>query len=125
MMYKKITRCLLVLVLFPLCLLAQQPPRIQAIQRKLDSLGRIVPGLNQKVTLQVNGTVQQYLGGISSSNGVSISVDPKLVFTVSDNLTDVTATNILVFLAQKYNLDITVVRSEEHTSELQSRLHLV
>jgi len=119
MMYKKITRAFLVLVLFPLCLLAQQSPRIQAIQRKLDSLGRIVPGLNQKVTLQVNGTVQQYLGGISSSNGVSISVDPKLVFTVSDNLTDVTATNILVFLAQKYNLDITVVGSIIYVTQYQ------
>jgi len=92
-------------------MLAQQTPRIQAIQHKLDSLGRFVPGLKQTVSLQVNGSIQQYLMGISSSNGLSISVDPKLTFNINDNLNDVTATNILVFLAQKYNLDISVIGS--------------
>jgi type IV pilus assembly protein PilQ len=112
-MYKKFTRILLIVTLFtlPLPLLAQQTPRIQAIQHKLDSLGRRLPGLNQMVSLQVNGTIQQYLMGISGSNGLSISVDPKLVFTINDNLTDVTAANILVFLAQKYNLDVSVIGS--------------
>ncbi len=87
----------------------QQTPRIAAIQRKLDSLSRSVPGLNQKVQLFLNGSLQQYLMGISTSNNISISVDPKLAFNVNDNFTDVTATNILVFLAQKYSLDISVV----------------
>lgn len=92
----------------PLRIWAQQTARIQVIQRRLDSLSKTVPGLNQKVQLFLNGSLQQYLMGISSANGLSISVDPKLSFPVNDNFTDVTATNILVFLAQKYNLDITV-----------------
>ncbi|SHL98081.1 secretin and TonB N-terminal domain-containing protein [Mucilaginibacter sp. OK098] len=91
--------------------MAQQNGRIQAIQKKLDSLSRSVPGLNQKVQLFLNGSLQQYLMGISSANGLSISVDPKLSFPVNDNFTDVTATNILVFLAQKYNLDIAITGS--------------
>src|ERR1700712_4387441 len=109
-MQKKLIRIIFILLLFicPLKMLAQQNIRIQAIQRKLDSLSKTVPGLNQKVQLFLNGTLQQYLMGISSSNGLSISVDPKLSFPVNDNFTDVTATNILVFLAQKYNLDITI-----------------
>ena len=112
-MQKKLIRILFIILLFtcPLKMLAQQNTRIQAIQRKLDSLSRTVPGLNQKVQLFLNGTLQQYLMGISSSNGLSISVDPKLSFAVNDNFTDVTATNILVFLAQKYNLDIAIVGS--------------
>lgn len=120
-MYKKSTRILFILILFfvPFRLLAQQTSRIQAIQRKLDSLGRSLPGLNQKVSLQVNGSVQQYLMGISSSNGLSISVDPKLLFNINDNLTDVTATNILVFLAQKYNLDVSVIGSIIYVSQYQ------
>jgi type IV pilus assembly protein PilQ len=110
-MHKKFTRLLFILLLFicPLQIFAQQTARIQAIQNKLDSLARTVPGLNQKVYLQVNGTIQQYLLGISAANNLSISVDPKLSFPINDNLNDVTATNILVFLAQKYNLDITIV----------------
>jgi type IV pilus assembly protein PilQ len=120
-MYKNLTRILFIALLFtlPLQLLAQQAPRIQALQRKLDSLGRLIPGLNQKVSLQVNGSIQQYLSGISSSNGLSISVDPKLAFNINDNLNDVTATNILVFLAQKYNLDISVIGSIIYVTQYQ------
>ncbi|MFI5139335.1 MAG: secretin and TonB N-terminal domain-containing protein [Sphingobacteriales bacterium] len=112
-MYKKLTRIVFALLLFacPFQIFAQQTPRIQVIQKKLDSLAKTVPGLGQKVFLQVNGSIEQYLLGISSSNNLSISVDPKLSFAINDNLNDVTASNILVFLAQKYNLDISVVGS--------------
>jgi type IV pilus assembly protein PilQ len=93
-------------------MLAQQNPRVQAIQKKLDSLSKTVPGLNQKVQLQVVGaSLQQYLIGLSNSNSISISVDPQLNFSINDNLKNVSAENILVFLAQKYNLDMTVVGS--------------
>lgn len=112
-MHKKFTLPVFIL-LFLICpfkIMAQQNGRIQAIQKKLDSLSRSVPGLNQKVQLFLNGSLQQYLMGISSANGLSISVDPKLSFPVNDNFTDVTATNILVFLAQKYNLDIAITGS--------------
>ncbi len=113
LMHKKYTHRLIIF-LFLICpfyyLSAQQNLRVQAIQKKLDSLSKTVPGLNQKVQLQVSGvTVQQYLLGIANANSVSISIDPQLNFTVSDDLKNVTAENILVFLAQKYNLDITVV----------------
>lgn len=113
-MYKKITRLLFVFLLLicPLRMLAQQNPRVQAIQKKLDSLSKTVPGLNQKVQLQVVGaSLQQYLIGLSNSNSISISVDPQLNFSINDNLKNVSAENILVFLAQKYNLDMTVVGS--------------
>src|ERR1035437_984371 len=113
-MYKKITPLLLFVLLLFACsfkTFAQQTPRIPVTQKKLDSLARTVPGLSQKVFLQVNGSIEQYLLGISSSNNLSISVDPKLNFAINDNLNDVTASNILVFLAQKYNLDISVVGS--------------
>ncbi|MES2113032.1 MAG: secretin and TonB N-terminal domain-containing protein [Bacteroidota bacterium] len=97
------------LYLLPFTGFGQQTPRIAAIQHRLDSLSKTVPGLNQKVQLFLNGSLQQYLTGISTSNNISISVDPKLTFNVNDNFTDVSATNILVFLAQKYSLDISVV----------------
>jgi type IV pilus assembly protein PilQ len=109
-MYKTFTRTLFLflIIVCPFRIMAQSNARIQGIQRKLDSLSKTVPGLNQKVQLFLNGSLQQYLMGISSSNGISMSVDPKLSFNVNDNFTDVTASNILVFLAQKYNLDVSI-----------------
>jgi len=120
-MDKKFTRLLFIFLLFacPFQIFAQQTPRIKAIQKKLDSLAEYLPGLNQKVTLQVNGSIQQYLLGISSSNNLSISVDPKLSFPINDNLNDVAASNILVFLAQKYSLDISVVGSIIYVTSYQ------
>ena len=126
-MHKKNTRILFILLLFalPVHLFAQKSPRTQGVQRKLDSLSKSVPGLNQKVSLQVNGSIQQYLMGIASSNGLSISVDPKLNFNINDNLNDVTASNILVFLSQKYNLDITVIGAIIYITPYQDPIQII
>ena len=111
-MRKKLTVLIFIFLLFLLpCTLFAQQGRIAVIQRKLDSLSATVPGLNQKVQLQINGTIQQYLSGIASANNLSISVDPRVSFVINDNLNDVSASNILVFLAQKYNLDVSIVGS--------------
>ena len=113
-MYKKFTRLLFVLLLFlcPFRILAQENPRLQAIQKKLDSLAKSAPGLKQNVQLQVVGApVQQYLIGIANANNLSISVDPQLNFTINDTFKGVSASNILVFLAEKYSLDINVTGS--------------
>jgi type IV pilus assembly protein PilQ len=109
-MHKKLTRITFLLLIISSSAFAQQS-RVQVIQKKLDSLSETVPGLKQNVQLQVNGSIQQYLSGIASVNSLNISVDPKLNFTVNDNLAGVSATNILVFLAKKYNLDLSVVGS--------------
>ena len=126
-MHKKITS--LILILFMLCcsfrLVAQQN-RIQTLQKRLDSLSKNVPGLNQKVQLQVvGGNIQQYLSGIASSNGLSISIDPKLSFAINDSFNDVTASNILVFLAQKYSLDVNIVGSIIYVTTYQEQVPFV
>jgi len=126
-MHRKLTWPV-ILCLFMLCpctIFAQQG-RIQVIQKKLDSLSKTVPGLNQKVQLQIVGsTMQAYLLGISSSNGISISVDPRLNFPVSDSFNDVTASNILVFLAQKYSLDMAIVGSIIYVTPYQDPALLI
>ncbi|MDB5124740.1 MAG: outD [Mucilaginibacter sp.] len=125
-MPKQITLFLyfLLVTLSPAMLRAQQN-RTPLLEKKLDSLAKIMPGLNQKVQLQVNGSLQQYLMGISSSNGLSISVDPKLNFTVNDMFNDVSAANILVFLAQKYNLDISSVGNIIYVTQYQDPAQFV
>jgi type IV pilus assembly protein PilQ len=113
-MYKIFTRFLWILLLGLSArdLRAQQADRIQVIQQKLDNATGIAPGLKQKVQLMVTGvSIQQYLGALSRANDLSISADPTLNFLVNDTFSGVTADNILVLLAQKYDLDISVVGS--------------
>jgi len=113
-MHKKTTRFLyfFLLLLLPGKLWAQQKDHIQVIQQRLDSLSVSVTGLKQSVQLLFTGvSIQDYLIALGKSNNLSISIDPKLNFTVNENFNGVTATNILVLLAKKYNLDMTVVGS--------------
>lgn len=91
---------------------AQQVDRTELIQQKLNNLSVAVPGLNQKVHLLVTGvSIREYLNALSKSNDLSISTDPGLTFSIYDTFNNVTAANILVLLAQKYNLDIATVGS--------------
>lgn len=113
-MLKKITCLIFCFYLFAGSMVAraQQQDRIQLIKQKLDELATDVPGLNQKVQLLVTGvSIHEYLNAIARSNSLSISSDPGLSFSISDTFTGVSASNILLLLAQKYNLDITVVGS--------------
>jgi len=85
-----------------------------------------MPGLKQKVQLQVvGGSIQAYLTGIASSNNLNISIDPKLTLNVSDSFNDATAANILVFMAQKYNLDISVVGSIINVTSYQEPVQFI
>jgi type IV pilus assembly protein PilQ len=112
-MYKKFTLIILLLAtLLPNKLWAQAKDRTQIIQQRLDAIAVDVPGLDEKVQLMVTGiSIVDYLNALAKSNKLSISIDPKLNFTVYDTFNGVTATNILVLLAQKYNLDISTVGS--------------
>lgn len=113
-MVKKFTclLCCFFILTGSLKLYAQQQDRIAIIKQRLDDLAGNVPGLNQKVQLLVTGVpIHEYLNAIARSNNLSISSDPGMNFSISDTFTGVTASNILVLLAQKYNLDITVIGS--------------
>ncbi len=125
-MIKKFTTIvfLFTLTICPRLLLAQQS-RLQVLQGKLDSLSATAPGLKQNVQLQVNGSIQQYLAGIATINNLNISVDPKLSFAVNDNMTGVSAANILIFLAKKYNLDISVTGSIIYVSSYEEPVKIV
>lgn len=99
-----------VMLSYPLCMKAQKPDRVAAIQQKLEDLSISVPGLNQPVQLQLNGVpLREYLNALARSNKLSISVDPRLNITVSEMLNNVPAANILAFMARKYSLDIAII----------------
>ncbi|MDB5002078.1 MAG: ral secretion pathway protein GspD [Mucilaginibacter sp.] len=113
-MYKKITCSLFVVsfLLCPLITLAQKQDRIQIIQQRLEDIAVSVPGINQNVNLQLTGIpIRDYLNALNKANKLSISIDPQLTFIVSETVNNVPASNVLAFLAKKYNLDINTVGS--------------
>jgi type IV pilus assembly protein PilQ len=100
---------LTLLLVFPARIRAQQKDRQTLMQHRLDSLAIRVTGLQQTIQLTMTGvSIQDYLIALGKTNNLSISVDPKLNFTVNDIFNGVTAEDLLLFLARKYNLDLTV-----------------
>jgi type IV pilus assembly protein PilQ len=113
-MHKNLTLILLCFFLFllPNKIIAQGVDRSAIIQERLDAISTNVPGLGQNVQLLITGlSIQDYLLALAKLNKLSVSIDPKLTFTVYDTFNDVTAENILLLLAKKYNLDITTIGS--------------
>lgn len=101
-----------VVLLWPGKVLAQKQDRIDIIQQKLDGLSVSVPGLAEQVQLNLTGvTIRDYVNVLNKVNKLSISIDPQLNFVVSESVNNVPASNIIAFLAKKYNLDVNVVGS--------------
>lgn len=96
---------------------AQSNDRMQQLQTRLEQLTPTLPGLKEPVQLAISGaSVQEFMSALGRSNNLSLSVDPKLNFRVNNNFNNVTALNILLYLAKQYNLDITTTGNIIHLS---------
>lgn len=111
-MLKPFFIALFFVLLTPVTLLAQQQSRIGVLQQKLDSLAKVVPGLKENVQIAVSGaSIKDYLNALARSNDLNINVDPTLDVKVNNSISNVTASNILLFLCQNYNLDLSFIGS--------------
>jgi len=112
-MHRKLTPYIFILFLFITANAnAQRRDRIQVIQDQLDKLSATVPGLNEVVNSSVNGaSIQEFVTALAKSNNLSINIDPKVNGKIANNFTNVTATNVIVFLAKTYNLDVSFTGS--------------
>lgn len=91
---------------------AQQPDRIAQLEQRLKNLSAEVPGINQKVTLSVSGaSIQEFLRALAEAADLNINVDPALETRIYNNFQSETARNVLLFIAQEYNLDINFIGS--------------
>lgn len=89
-----------------------QASRFDVIAEQLKELSKESPGLNEKVELSVNGvSIQEFIRGMASTNEVNISVDPNLNTKIINNFTNVTVSDVLLFLAKRYDLDLTFIGS--------------
>lgn len=89
-----------------------QDDRFQQLEQRLKDLTAVTPGLNEKVDFSVSGaSIQEFLRGLAESNNLNISIDPSLNFKIYNNFTNETVSNIILFLAKEYDLDVRFVGS--------------
>ncbi|HET6227444.1 MAG TPA: secretin N-terminal domain-containing protein [Bacteroidia bacterium] len=99
---------LLLLLLFIIPAMAQD--RYATIENKLKEIAVSSPGLNEKVELSVNGSsLQEFIRGLATTNNLNVSIDAGLNAKVYNNFTNVTVSDVLLFLIRKYDLDVTFV----------------
>jgi type IV pilus assembly protein PilQ len=94
--------------------------RVRVVKERLSNLAIIVPGLNQKVQMNVsNVSAQEFLRALAQANNLNINIDPQLTFKVFNNFTNETALNVLVFLTKEYGLDINLIGSIMSVTKVQ------
>jgi len=83
--------------------------RIQDIKNKLTILSVDVAGLNQPVDLTASKlSIQEFLRNIANLNDLNLHIDPDIEGTITNNFTDVPASDILVFVCKEYDLEIDI-----------------
>ncbi|WP_396146013.1 type II secretion system protein GspD [Flavobacterium sp.] len=99
---------LLSLLIFSISKSFSQENRIQQIKYNIDALIADVPGLGQKVNINVKETtLSSFFLAVSEVHKVNISVEPSLSsISIVNNFTDVTVADLLVFLCKEYDLRI-------------------
>ncbi|AWI25295.1 type II secretion system protein GspD [Flavobacterium pallidum] len=97
----------LILLLFSSLVFCQEN-RIQQLKYNLDNLSADVPGLSQKLNVNVKeSTLPSFLLAVSEIHKVNISVDTSLnSILIINNFTDVTVADMLLFLCKEYSLSI-------------------
>lgn len=89
---------------------ANAQDRYGQIEARMKELAKESPGLNEKVELSVNGVaIQEFIRGLAMSNNLNISVDPSLNAKIFNNFSNVTVTDVLMFLVRKYDLEVTFI----------------
>jgi len=106
MLYKN---CLFFLFLFfGISLQSQEISRINTIENQLELLKVDYPEFEEAVSVNISHTtLSNLLLAISKVHGINLNVSPELeTINVINNFSNVSIADLLVFLAQEYNLEI-------------------
>ncbi|MEM7485660.1 MAG: hypothetical protein AAF348_10680 [Bacteroidota bacterium] len=101
---------LFLLLLISLPLIGQEESRIQNIKNNLELLAVENPGLSENLKLDINVnsvSISNFLLAVSQVHKVNINIDPSLQgINIVNNFSNVTVSDLLVFLCKQYSLDI-------------------
>ncbi len=99
-----------ILIFFFVCSFANAQDRIAILEQKLFELSKTTPGLNQKLAMDVNNIpIQDFIRGIGVAHDLNVTVDPGVDVKINNNFAKVTVQEVFLFLANKYDLDITLI----------------
>ncbi|MEO6303102.1 MAG: type II and III secretion system protein [Bacteroidia bacterium] len=99
-----------VIVFLFLSFLVKAQDRFDVIEEKLTQLAKSYPGIDEQVDLSMNGaSIQEYISAIAKNNNLNVNVDPSLDFKLSNSFSKVSAKEVFIFLAKRYDLDIVFV----------------
>lgn len=80
--------------------------RLDQINSRLAIIAVDNPGLTNFVELSINGSpLKEVIRGIANTNGLNISVDENLDAQIVNNFSNVTVSEVLLFLIKQHNLD--------------------
>jgi type IV pilus assembly protein PilQ len=90
----------------------QQENRFQVLAQRLNDLSLNVPGLNQKASLNVaNGSLSEFIRALANTHQLNVNIGPNINQKITNYFSGETVRNILLYLAQTYNLDFTFTGS--------------
>lgn len=103
---KTLTLVVLLSCLFIVDIHAQNTDRLTNIRYRLTNLALDLPGLNQKIEMNVaNVPIADFMRGLAQSYKLNINIAPDVKQTMTNHFSGVTVQEVLIFLAQQYNLD--------------------
>lgn len=97
-------------LIFALALSSYLGAQTVNVDSLLEARIKDIPALNEKVSISVSNTaIQEFMRGVANNSGLNIDVDPDMNFKIINNFTNVRVKDMLVFLANQYQLDINVI----------------
>jgi len=90
-------------------------PHTSSAQARLDSLEvqlkrlseTTIPSLKSNISTSVSGvSIQEFLRGVASTNKLNLNVDPTLTIKITNNFTNISTYDLLVFLCRQHQLTI-------------------
>jgi type IV pilus assembly protein PilQ len=84
---------------------------IDSLKIELEDLAnKEVPALNETIDITVTDvTIEEFLRAVANSSGLNINVDPGLDIKVVNNFNNVRVLDILLFLYEQYDIDLSYV----------------
>ncbi len=104
------TNKIILILLLVLTFTAKAQDRFAILEQKLIEVGKVSPGINEKVDLSINGaSIQEFIRAIGVNNNLNVNVDPTIDAKIANNFSKVSALEVFMFLCKTYNLDINFV----------------
>jgi len=90
---------------------AQQKKSLD-FEKELERLVEVYPKLNDNILIDISGlNLYETLSTIADEYRINMSVDPKLNFQIVSNFYDIPIKEVLLFLAKKYDLEVSMVKN--------------